>query len=316
MDPQIIQNLRYKLQKRIYRLNSIDFPMFLPILRQFWVFFDNNQILSGIIEHLVARYPEINETVKEIFNGKELVAKTEDEAAALGYKVLKHLASCTNHSIFTSLADPYRRTSNYNDALETLRDIYLVPFYEFLDECLDDQRAMLYLLLRYKHRCEWFHRNRLWDMTQKEPRRAEKQLALDLYEYLHNQGIDFTIEPSSLTGEIDLIAAQGSNDPLLADTKIFDADERSKSYLEKAFNQIYTYTQQFNEPFGYLIIFKIVETELRFALSTSGNIPMAIHNHKSIFLITIDIFPNPKSVSQRNPLKAIEITEEELVQTL
>lgn len=316
MDPQIIQNIRYKLQKRIRRLNSVDFSMFIPVLRQFWVFFDNNQMLSGVIEHLVARYPELDETVEKIINGEGLVAQTEDEAAALGYKVLKRLATYENHSIFISLAGPYRRTSKYNEALETCRDIYLEPFYEFLDEGIDDQRAMLNLLLRYKHRCEWFHRSRLWDMTQEEPRRAEKQLALDLYEYLHNQGIDFTIEPSSLTGEIDLIAAQGSDDPLLADTKIFDADSRGKIYIRKGFNQIYTYTQQYNEPFGYLIIFKKVETELRFALSTSGNIPMVIHNHKSIFLITIDIFPNPKSVSQRHPLEAVEISEEELIQTL
>jgi hypothetical protein len=35
-----------------------------------------------------------------------------------------------------------------------------------------------------------------------------------------------------------------------------------------------------------------------------------------ISLITIDIFPNPKPVSQRIPIQAIEITEEEMVQVL
>jgi hypothetical protein len=153
-------------------------------------------------------------------------------------------------------------------------------------------------------------------MIQEDSRRAEKLLALDLYEYLHDQGINFMIEPSSLQGEIDLIAAQGSNDPLLADTKIFDATSRGKPYIRKGFNQIYTYTQQYNEPFGYLIIFKTVETDLRFVLSVTGNVPMVMHNHKTLFLITIDIFPNPKPVSQRNPIEAVEITEEELVKTI
>jgi hypothetical protein len=43
---------------------------------------------------------------------------------------------------------------------------------------------------------------------------------------------------------------------------------------------------------------------------------MVMHNHKTLFLITIDIFPNPKPVSQRNPIEAVEITEEELVKTI
>jgi hypothetical protein len=316
MDPQIIQNIRYKLQKRIRRLNSVGISMFIPALRQFWVFFDSNPIFSGIIEPLISRFPELDGDAGKIFNGGGLVAGTEEEAAALGYAIIRRVSSGDNHSVLFSLARLYAPASTGNEALETFRDVFLEPFYEFLDESLDDQRAMLALLFRYKYRCEWFHRDRLWNMIQKDSRHAERLLSLDLYEYLHDQGINFTIEPSSLTGEIDLIAAQGSNDPLLADTKIFDAASRGKTYIRKGFNQIYTYTQQYNEPFGYLIIFKTAETELRFSLSTSGNIPMVIHNHKALFLITIDIFPNPKPVSQRNPLEAVKITEEELVQTI
>lgn len=316
MDPQIVQHIRYKLQKRIRRLNSVDHPMFIPSLRQFWVFFDSNQVFAGIIEPVVARYPDLTEAVEKILKGEGLVAQTEEEAAAIGYKVLRHLATCDNEAILIELARPFRRTGKFSEALETCRDMYLEPFYEFLDESMDDQRAMLTLLLRYKHRCEWFHRNRLWEVVHSDSRRGEKLLALDLYEYLHNQGMDFTIEPSSLSGEIDLIAAQGSDDPLLVDTKIFDAKDRGKTYIRKGFNQIYTYTQQYNEPFGYLIVYKTTETDLRFALSTAGNIPLVIHNHKVIIIITIDLFPNPKPVSQRSPLTAIEITEQELLQTL
>lgn len=316
MDPQIIQNARYRLQKRIRRLNSVTFSNFIPALKQFWVFFESNQMFLGVIEPLISQYPALTENVDKMFSREGFAANTEEEAAVIGYAVLKRLSTCEDPSIFTTLAWPYNRTSKYDEALETVRDIFLEPFYEYLDEAIDDQRAVLNLLLRYKHRCEWFQRDNLWNMIQSDTRRAEKHLAVDLYEYLHNQGTDFTIEPSSLAGEIDLIAAQGSGDPLLADTKIFDADDRGKAYIRKGFNQIYTYTQQYNEPFGYLIIFKTTETDLHFALSLSGDLPMVLYNHKTIFLLTIDVFPNPKPVSQRNPLKAIEITEEELIQTL
>jgi hypothetical protein len=116
--------------------------------------------------------------------------------------------------------------------------------------------------LRYKHRCEWFYKEELLKVTE-DSRRAEKQLALNLYSYLHDQGLNFHIEPSSISGEIDLIASQGSSDPLLADAKVF----HDKTYLRKAFNQIYTYTQQYNEPCGYLIIFRVTDRDLNFAVS-------------------------------------------------
>jgi len=317
MDPQIIQNHRYKLQKRIRRLNSVDPQMFISTLKQFWVFFDNNPVLVGIIDGLMSQYPELNTDIERIFKGESLVGTTEEESAALGYAMLRRISEDNQRMSFIGLARLYGTASKESEALETLRDVFLEPFYEYLDESLDDQRAMLALLFRYKYRSEWFHRERLWNLIEQDSRHAEKLLALDLYEYLHNQGIDFNIEPSSLTGEIDLIAAQGSSDPLLADTKIFDAVNRGKAYICKGFNQIYTYTQQYNEPFGYLIIYKIAETDLRFSLSTiSRNVPVVIHNHKSLFMITIDIYPHAKPVSQREPPKVIEITEQELIKTV
>lgn len=317
MNPQLVQNLRYKLQKRVRRLNSVEIMMFIPSLRQFWIFFDSSQVFPGIVEPLIARFPDLDETVERIFNGEAVVGSTEEEAAAIGYAVLRRLSTAENHMPIFNLARGYGASSKGYEALETIRDVFLEPFYEYVDESLDDQRAMLALMLRYKHRSEWFYRERLWNLVQEDSRKAEKLLALDLFAYLYDQGIDFVIEPSSITGEIDLIAAQGSDDPLLVDIKIFDAKGRSKAYLRKAFNQIYTYTQQYNEPFGYLVIFKTTDTDIRFLFPTiSRNIPVVVHNHKTIFFLTVDIYPHPKPVSQRDPLRAIEITQEELIETL
>lgn len=315
MNPQIIQNLRYKLQKRVRRLNSVRKDMFVHALRQFLTFFDSNPTYIGIAESLSAQFPNVSHEINRILNGDQIVGRIEEESAAIGYGVLRNIVTQSDVFYFSRLARPYGLTS-HDESLEFIRDIFLEPFYEYVDEQLDDQGATLSLLLRYKHRSEWFHREYLMKLTSDEPRKAEKLLALDLYSYLHDQGINFNIEPSSLTGEVDLIGAQGSDDPLLADTKIFDGDGRGKTYIRKAFNQIYTYTQQHNEPFGYLIIFKITDKDLRFSLSTlSRNIPVVTHNHKTIFLITVDIYSHPKPVSQREPLKVIEIIEEELIKS-
>ncbi len=42
MDPQLVQNIRYKLQKRISRLNSVEtIESFIYTLAQFWKYFDH-----------------------------------------------------------------------------------------------------------------------------------------------------------------------------------------------------------------------------------------------------------------------------------
>jgi len=140
---------------------------------------------------------------------------------------------------------------------------------------------------------------------------------VDLYEWLHDQGLDFVIEPRSVSGEADLVAAQKSDDPLIADAKIFDASGRGKAYIAKGFNQLYLYTCDFNEPFGYLVIYKTCAQDLRLALETqAGRVPFVTHNNKTIFLMVIDIHPHEMSASKRGPLEAIEITETDLIRTL
>lgn len=316
MDPKVVQNFRYKLQKRVRRLNSIGTTeMFVFGLRQFWRYFDNNPILSGIVETLIAEFPSASQIADQILQGVGNVGDSEEEAAAFGYQLLRKIAEKDPPSNFFNVARPYGNSRQAGEALEVVKDVFLEPFYEYVDEQLDDQRATLGLLMRYKHRCEWFFQDSLMQMAKEETRKAEKRLALDLYSYLHDQGIDFHIEPSSLSGAIDLISAQNTDDPLLADTKIFDGVSRGRNYIRKAFNQIYTYTQQYNESVGYLLIYKITDRDLRFQFGApSRDIPVVVHNHKAIFVITIDIYQYGKPVSHRDPLKAVEIAESDLIE--
>ncbi|MDY6795076.1 MAG: hypothetical protein SWK76_07330 [Actinomycetota bacterium] len=101
-------------------------------------------------------------------------------------------------------------------------------------------------------------------MWEGDTSKGEKHLALDLYEFLYNQGVDFMIEPASVSGEADLVAAQTGEYPLIADAKIYNPDKgKGKDYIAKALNQIYIYTQDYNEPFGYMVVYKTSDDELR-----------------------------------------------------
>jgi hypothetical protein len=176
----------------------------------------------------------------------------------------------------------------------------------------------LSLLRKYKHRCEWFRRAQLFDQGKADTKRGEKVLSYDLYEYLHDQGLQFHIEPQSESGRIDLISAQSSKDRLVADAKIFNPEGgQNPSYIIKGFRQVYDYTKDFNEPFGYLVIFKTCEQDLSIPTQNQeSTIPFITHNNKTIFIIVIDIFPYDESASKRGKLKAHEILPAQFVESL
>lgn len=61
-----------------------------------------------------------------------------------------------------------------------------------------------------------------------------------------------------------MVAAQTGEYPLIADAKIYNPDKgKGKDYIAKALNQIYIYTQDYNEPFGYMVVYKTSDDELR-----------------------------------------------------
>lgn len=319
MNVEYIQNLRYKLQKRVRRLNSQEFRVFHYTLRQFWGFIKTYPVFLDILKDLELGYPEGNERAKKIVNESEpIVFATELKNTAVCHFVIQKCVESEDMMVEVTVGRTYSNEGNNNDALEHFKTLFLEPLYEYLDEQLDDQRAILALLRRYKHKCEWFQRKTLFEMWQEDTQRGEKLLALHLYEYLHDQGLDFTIEPSSASGEADLVASQGSKEPLIADTKIFNPEKKKGTkYISKGFNQIYQYTLDYNEPFGYLIIYKTCKEDLRLALaSQEQSTPFVVHNNKTIFIVTIDIFLHEQSASKRGELKTVEITESDLIQVL
>jgi hypothetical protein len=215
MNTLIVQSLRYKLKQRIDRFNNADESDTLYFkLIQFWNFFNCNSVFVGIVEALLPRFPNIDKDVDEVFKGQCVWKKTEEQAAVLGYKVLQRLVNEGQgaiHPLSCAAGAALHRASNTQGVLE----FFLYPLYYYVDEHLDNQGVMLSLLMRYKHRSEWFYREQLWKKSQerdesKKRNEVEKRLAVDLYAYLYDQGIDFQIEPSSMPGAIDLSVAKMS----------------------------------------------------------------------------------------------------------
>jgi hypothetical protein len=314
MQSNYLQNVRYKLQKRIRRLNGARFNEFLFVMKQFLVFFESYPILNAVTDELLVKFPNVGADVDKLFQGQGLYGENEAESAAMGCEVLKRFAAQDDQLFYTRLG-PVADVAEVDRQLDTFRQLYLEPFYEYLDEHLDDRNFILYCLERYKRTCEWFERGRLFQMWNAETQRGEKLLALDLYKYLFEQGVEFHIEPWSVSGEADMVATQASDNPLIADVKVFNPTKsKGKAYVIRALQQVHTYTCDYNQPLGYVVIFNTSASQLRFALTNPAQpVPRVLFNSKTVFFIVIDIFPRSEPASQRKILDVVEITEDELV---
>lgn len=319
MDRDYVQNLRYKLQKRFRRVNSASWEAYHWSVKQFWDFLQGHAVLLGILDDLARRAADYEDSARAVLERQPWLAESEVEAAGMARFLISHCAESQDQDVEIRIGQSYPSSgSEHQDAVNVFTSYFVEPLYEYVDEQLDDQRAILALLRRYKHKCEWFQRDRLYEMWQENTSRGEKTLALHLYEYLHDQGIDFHIEPTSASGEVDIISSQPSADPLLADAKVFNPEmSRGKDYLAAGVKQLYTYAVDYNESFAYLVIYKTCPDDLRLALTDrDASTPFLLYNNKTMFLLVIDIFPHEKTASKRGVLKPVEITEADLVQSV
>lgn len=317
MNRDYIQGLRYKLQKRFRRVNSADSTIFRATLTQFWKFMHDHPLCADVLESITTRLPEADAEAEKICDQNEgLLFGDEFTSVAVSYFVIKRCLSSKNNMVEVLVAGSYTDDSNYNDILNTFRAIFVEPLYVYVDEQLDDQGAVLAFLRRYKQKCEWFQREALFTLWSGNTRVGERLLARHLYEYLFDQGLDFYIEPSSASGEVDLIADQKGGGRLVADAKVFHNDT-PKEYIVKGFNQVYRYLLDYNESSGYPIIYKTSDKDLSFAVSNNSPfMPFVTHNHKTIFFMVVDIAPRVTSASKAGRAKAVLISEEELISVI
>src|SRR5437667_2288862 len=324
MHTEYLQSLRYKLQKRIRRQKTTGFETYIFVLRQLLQFLDGEAPFVAVQAELMQRCPNADSVAEVIIkeglesaDRKHLVGgplANEAEWAAVSLRVLRRFADLEDSRKVSQFVLQQSSTA-YNDYLAAFSDFYLIPFYEYLDERLDDPQFVLGQLIRFKHLSEWFWRDDLFQKWVSSSSRGEKILAMKLYEFLFTEGIHIHIEPSSASGEADMVSSQEGPERLIADAKIFNPDKnKGASYIVQGFRQIYQYTADFNAAIGYLIIFNTSNKQLRFAVTGSaGPVPHIVLNHKTIFFLVIDLYPHEKPASKRPQPEAVEITEAEIL---
>jgi hypothetical protein len=322
MHTEYLQSLRYKLQKRVRRQKGTGFEIYTSVLNQLFQFLDAEPALVSLQAELARRCPNSDSVAETILKtglagaAQSKVIDTpldnEVEWAAVSMGVLRRFAGADSRT--ASKFIPQQSSDSYNDYLESFSEFYLMPFYEYLDERLDDPQFILGRLIRFKHLAEWFRRKELFTAWQQAPtRQGEKTLAMRLYEFLFTEGVNLHIEPWSASGEADMVSSQEGPDRLIADAKVFKPGE-SKRYILQGFRQIYDYCADYNAAIGYLIIFNTSDKQLRFGVSGSAApLPCVVLNHKTIFFLVIDLYPHEETASQRSQPDVVDISEDDIL---
>jgi hypothetical protein len=245
-------------------------------------------------------------------------ASSDTEHAAICYALIIECSRLSVREVEVCVGKYMTGSDNERAQNAAFRIEVVEPLFGYLQEQIDNSRMMLALLNKYKKRCEWFRQQDLLNKCRKNTKNGEKTLLGDLCEYLHEQGVEFHIEPKSASGRIDLISEQTGPDKLAAEAKIFSARKgQDCQSVIRGFRQLYDYTKDFNEPFGYLVVFRTCEENLSIEPGIQESpVPFIQVNSKTIFVLIIDICAYSKSASKRGRLKKYEITKAQFVEVL
>jgi hypothetical protein len=208
----------------------------------------------------------------------------------------------------------------FDDAVSVLRDVAIDGLYEHLDEHLDERNSIYSILIKYKQRSEWFRKSRLREYAENglEGKRGEAALAIDVQEYILDQGVEFFVEPASASGEVDLVLKSSEGSYIIVDAKYVKNESNRSSVLTKlasGFHQVARYCNDFDVSEGFMVNFVANTTRIRIGLDTNDSFPYLNVGNKIVYYIEVNIAEEP-SASKSGKAAEIELSKEELISTI
>jgi hypothetical protein len=292
------------------------------LLGCFLAFLRSEPLLQGAVDELLRENPEAEKKATQIRTERVLALRrrdqqphpaaptTTEEEAAIGYHILTYLKGHPH-----DLSDVgFNLIGGSAQVVETIWQCVIQPLCDVLDEMLDAKTLFLGLLLRYKQRSEWFNREELLRIVDEEEHAAtarktstgkatkaqvERALKLEAFRYLHDQGITFTHEVTSPSGDIDIVLALSAGSKVYIEAKVFDNEGRKKDKIEQGFRQTLQYLNDHNTSSGYYLIYRTCEESLNFpADGTLQEIPYITHAGKTVYIVQLDIHRRESSASK------------------
>lgn len=333
MDSQLIQRSRYVLKTRIRRARTCPTNLFPSACNHFLNWVNNHPIFSGALITLRNIKPELYDELERYvknphktdidYESTKYKATTTNEHSVICLYIIQIIAGMTEEEIqFSNFYFDLTRylTGNYlhktEEQVEAIRNVVLDGIYEYLDEQIDSRNVLYGIILKYKQRSEWFRRKRLREIALNglEGKSGERALAVDLQEYVFNQGVEFHIEPSSSSGEVDLIIKASEDKIILIDAKYIKLESNRSEIVRKissGFHQVMKYCTDYNENEGYLVTFIDTDKKIDLELEDVDSIKFLSLGSKIIYHLFVDISDSP-SASKSGKAEEIIISSDEL----
>lgn len=335
MDQELVQRTRYILRAR-FRTPLTCPPALLPSACSHLLgWLSRHPILGGHLAVVRSLENEpatrVRQTVADLAtpldDGYEpgfYSASTLDEHVAVCLAVVEAVAgderSGGNEFLHRCLAEYLTKNDRIelDDAHQVIRDVALDGLFEYLDEQLDSRNMVLGVLQKYKQRCEWFHRERLRGIAAGTSKgKGERALALDLYEYLFDQSVEFFVEPTSGSGEVDLVLREGDGRYILLDAKHLKADATPSTIRKKladGFHQVAKYCEDYHQPAGHLVVFTESPRNISPELEPFDGWPGLRLGGKTIYLTQVSLADTP-SASKLGKAEELAISRDDLIAT-
>ena len=313
-------NLTGQILERVDRLDKTDFESYDAELRYFLTFLYKNSstcsLLTIIDANTSVNFEQWNTARSD--SGRFELPDTEEGRATIYYNIIRHCVSRDNEWNALSWAREFSGHSAFNVSLQKFTRKIIQPFANFVCDQINERSNVLYLIERFKQQVEWFRQEELYSLYEADTSVGEASLDLKLRASLFDGGIDYPFsQPSSPSGNADIVALVGSADPLVLEVKVFDPDRsKGKRNIQQGFHQILRYANDYSEGFGYLVIFNCSPGHLAISSGDAikGAYPVRVaHAGKTFFIIAISVNPDAVSASKENPASRTVINFTDLI---
>ncbi len=317
MDPLLVQQTRYLLRSRARRVQTCPDALFQSSCAQFLCWLNDNQVTSGLVNDLGRRATSDTEAIGRILREAPNVgrgsyepgfycAATAHEHAVMCFHMAHAVAATvempphTADFVIRCLGEYLTRNQaiESDDAVSAVRDVAIDGLFEFLDERIDTRNILFSILRKYKMRAEWFRKSRTREIAVRgiEGRTGERALAIDLQEYLLDQGVEFVIEGTSASGEADLALRRPDGGHLIVDAKYLPSSRspsKIRSTLASGFHQVARYCADFDEPSGFLVVFNNSERRISVELEQSDGLRNLEIGGRLVYFMLIEVSDEP-----------------------
>ena len=316
-----LQDLRVRLQERRNRLYRAGYRSYAEELQYFLHFLDENPYIRSLLtvldENSSVNFEEWEAETKG-WGQRPPFPETEEGRAKICHQILRRCNAAQTSGEWQKWLRTFSGENKYDDQVRDLTEAVVDPFVYFLHDRIDDAGNVLFVIGRYKLHLEWFSRDELYHRYKNNTSVGEANLDQHLRAALFEGGIDYPFsQPSSPSGEADVVALLGSNDPLVLEVKVFDPElGRNNSHLSQGFHQVLRYANDYNQNIGYLVIFNCSGQQLLIGAGESSDQdfpPRINYGGKTFFVIPIDVHPDIPSASRERPGTRRVISHEQLV---